>query len=231
MPGTRITSPGPFTRQNRPSWNTTPRWYSRRTRSDDAASSTNRIRTIKGKANAISFSFRSGHTWHHAVDFDHKNPLPARQVTRGSNLPRLATNVRPADLPKDFQHLAVGPNHGRQAAHDRRPARLQRHPHHEENECRGDNCEERDQRPRNAETAGASVDQHQGANDKSDYPAYAERTVGRYKHFGNDETDAEDDQCEARVVHRKQVKRISRQQQAYRASNAWEDEARIVEFE
>src|SRR5450432_2599995 len=204
MPGTRITSPGPFTRQNRPSWNTTPRWYSRRTRSDDAASSTNRIRTIKGKANAISFSFRSGHTWHHAVDIDDKNPLPARQVTRGSNLPRLATNVRPAELPGDLQQFAVGSNHGRQSAHDRRPARLQSHSHHEKKERGADEREERDKRPRNAETAGLSVDQHQRARSESDHSAYTKRTVGRHKRLGNNETDAKHDQCKARVVHRKQ---------------------------
>ena len=42
MAGTMMTSPGPFTRQKRPSRNTTPRSYSRSTRNDEMISSTAR---------------------------------------------------------------------------------------------------------------------------------------------------------------------------------------------
>ena len=43
MPGIRMTKPGPLTFQKRPSWNTTPRWYSRRMRTEAITSMASRM--------------------------------------------------------------------------------------------------------------------------------------------------------------------------------------------
>ncbi len=43
MPGISTTRPGPLTFQKRPSWNTTPRWYSRRMRNELTAMNATRI--------------------------------------------------------------------------------------------------------------------------------------------------------------------------------------------
>jgi hypothetical protein len=60
-------------------------------------------------------------------------------------------------------------------------------------------------------------------------PMPREPYAGR-KNLGNHEPDADDDQCEARDIHREQMERVRRNQQAYRACHTWKDEARIAEI-
>src|SRR6185437_3127213 len=129
MTGTRITSPRPFTFQNRPSWKTTPRWYSRSTRSDEAAmNSSSRIRT-NGPNSVMDTPWRPlpgrlqvagrRHARHHAVDADDADSLAARKARRCLHLPRLAANIGPAGLAGIIEHFHVGANQRDEPADDR----------------------------------------------------------------------------------------------------------------
>src|SRR6185437_6561624 len=239
MPGIRTTRPGPLTFQKRPSWNTTPRWYSRSTRSDDVASSTSRKMTINGPISAIYAPSRlvsrssddcSLHVGvgcnerHERFHADDANLLPAREPRRGAYLPRLAANVRPARFACIFQHFAVRAYQRADAADDRRPARAHGHADDRDDEGGGHEREQRDQRARNAETGNVGIDQHQRADHEGGHPAEAERAVRRHEDFGHHER-------EARIIDRKQVQRVEPEQQRHRARHAGKHETRMAELE
>src|SRR5690348_11576445 len=176
MPGTRITSPGPFTFQKRPSWNTTARWYSRKTRSDDTARMTSRKIRTNGPNSAIGGSsmircvdvgamaraglspFGGRDARHDAVHADDANLLAACKPRLGRHPPRLAPNGRPADARRVVDHLAVGAYQRPDAAHDGRATRAHGHAHDDQHERERHEREDHDQRARNAEGRHVGID-------------------------------------------------------------------------
>src|SRR4026209_614032 len=135
MPGLMMTSPGPFTDQNRPSWNTTPRSYSRSTRSAVNRKNPTPIRSAIPKyppifsplfcSTAVRRDFE-----HQTVDRCYTDFLSTLQWRRGPDLPVLAMDQRPALSREILDDLARGPDHFLAAAYHRALARLHRHAHH-----------------------------------------------------------------------------------------------------
>src|SRR5487761_2649274 len=125
MPGIRTTRPGPLTFQKRPSWKTTPRWYSRRMRSDETASARMMTNNTSGLMNPISRSLERRDTRQHAVHRNNADLLTAQDRYCRAHLPGLAADARPAGsgLSRIIDHLTFGADQRSDPAHDRRAAR------------------------------------------------------------------------------------------------------------
>src|SRR5487761_2764089 len=110
MPGIRTTRPGPLTFQKRPSWKTTPRWYSRRMRSDEIASARMMTNNTSGLMNPISRSLERRDTRLHAVHRNNADLLTAQDRYCRAPLTGLAANTRHANsgINRIIDHITIG---------------------------------------------------------------------------------------------------------------------------
>src|SRR5688572_28396053 len=103
------TRPGPLTRQNLPSMNTTPRSYSRRMRNDAMKTITIRIRMPpKPMSQIMDVSLLT--VWvgldieRQPIDAGHSHQLPARKRRRTDHAPAFAVYARPALVLHVLEH-------------------------------------------------------------------------------------------------------------------------------
>ena len=241
MPGIRITRPGPLTRQKRPSWNTTPRSYSRRMRSELATSSSQQdqhdgnadARRDHREAPCVGRGFGGRADFERqAVDAGHAHALAGLQrLARRARCQRSpSTAAQPSPPPNSITSPAA-PSRRRRAADHRPPARLGRHADDADDERGRDQRQRADQRQRDAEARRVAVDQQQRAEREGRDAAEPERAVARHEGLGDEEGDAQQDQRQAGVVDRQHLQPPQREQQAHAADHAGRDEARVHELE
>src|SRR5690606_31660328 len=158
MPGMMITSPGPFTRQKRPSMNTTPRSYSRRMRMAENSSRTMTAtmkpvgaKPISGTLLFVWFDCQ-GQSFHP----DDPDFLSLGEGHARMGAPALAEHAHRPALGERFERLAGRADHLFLPADHRAPARLERQHDHAE-EHRG-----REQRHRDDQLPGDIVSRHLG---------------------------------------------------------------------
>src|SRR4029079_10276015 len=122
--GMSTMSPGPFTDQKRPSWNTTPRSYSRRIlieRNTNTATPAAAPTTKYGMSASLLF-----HVQHQSVDRRHAHLLAGLERRPALHAPRLALHARPAFALEILQHLAGRADQRLAPAHHRPPPPAQR---------------------------------------------------------------------------------------------------------
>ena len=78
---------------------------------------------------------------------------------------------------------------------------------------------------------GRLFHQDDRADDERNQAADAQRAEGREERLGHHERDAEQDERQPGVVHRQEVQRVKREQQADRAHHPGQDEAGVHELE
>src|SRR3990167_6167954 len=193
-PGITITRPGPLIFQNRPSWNTTPRSYSRRMRNSDASRiSTTGTRIVPSprlKSNIVGASLRwvgrwgrrSGlgpHLQQQVVQGLHAHALPGPQRRVRAHLPALATDLDPGPAILHLDHLAQGANHAFATADHGCAARPQRHATTQQHRSRGRDGDAEDQRQRHAHAGHVAVEQQQAAGDEGHDTAHAQHAKRR----------------------------------------------------
>ena len=200
-----MTRPGPLTRQKRPSWNTTPRSYSRRMRSELATSSASSDEDDRGRWESSRDSLRCvrfgdrAHLQRQAVDARDAHALAgAAAAAGGANLPALALDLGPAFPAGALDHLAGAPimrwaplTTGRRRAFAAMPATPMTN-------AAETSVTARDQRQRNAEARHVAVDQQQRAEGEGGDAADAQRAVARHEGLGDEEGDAQQDQRQRR---------------------------------
>src|SRR5574340_639059 len=150
MPWRTTTSPGPLTRQKRPSMNTTPRSYSRRMRRLDTASTmTTNTMVMPLNSNMIVLLVR-GHVEDQVVPRAHPHRAAALQRHAAAHPPLLAVDARPAFVLHVVEDFAGRADQFLGAGHHGAPARAQRHAGDEKAEQRAGCGDREDQRPRQA---------------------------------------------------------------------------------
>jgi hypothetical protein len=107
---------------------------------------------------------------------------------------RSFTRRPPGDLREAADQLAV-------AADQALPSRLQRHGDDAEHQQCADHAQRHDQAQRNAETRHLGIDEDHRAGDERRDSADAEHAEAWQERFGDHESDAEQDQRHAGVVH------------------------------
>jgi hypothetical protein len=226
--------PGPFTPQKRPSWNTTPRSYSRSTRIAEASSGNSRtmrapkpmpilnmlMLLVEGSTGTTSSTSPCG-----------RRPAPFATRLSGrplSRLPELAFDADPAAScrPATFSTLAVAPISVAAPLVTGRLRACQRQARGADQQQGAGHGQRADQRRRDAEARHVGIDQHQRAGDEGDDAAESEDAEAGQEGLGHHQHQAEQDQRQPRIVHRQQLQGVERQQQADRADHARRHEAR-----
>src|SRR5262245_42340120 len=124
MAGTISTSPGPFTRQKRPSRNTTPRSYSRNIRTDATTStaiiSSNRPNPIPIPIalSPLARVVERCHRKDEAVASRDAHGLAANERHRALHAPALAMDARPAFVREVVEQHAGAPDQLLAPSHD-----------------------------------------------------------------------------------------------------------------
>ena len=216
MPGIRITRPGPLTRQKRPSWNTTPRWYSRRMRSELASTRTQQdqdrrmpigmqssralLPSVAASAIGLTSSVRPSTRVM-------RTRWPARSGCAARTRQRSPSTAAHPSPPPNSMTSPTAPIMRCVPLTHRPPPRLRRHAGDADDERGRDERHAGDQRRRNAEARHVAVDQQQRAERERRHAADAERAVAGHEGLGDEEADAQQDQRQAGVVDRQHLQR------------------------
>src|SRR3569623_737613 len=231
--GMMMTRPGPFTRQNRPSMNTTPRSYSRSTRNALASNASTSAATMRNTSEMPITPPRSVdrlHPQEQSFDGGHPHSLPLLQRPAGIGSPDFAMHADRTAGGKILQHGADAAYHLFPAAHYRPPPRLDSKPDHADEKQRAHERESRDHRNGNAVARRLGLEQHHRADDEGRETTNAERAEARQQCLADHEGDTDDDEAETGVIDGQHLKGKPRQQQADGAAHPRQHHAGACEL-